>query len=314
MRRGPSLTRTIHTDLERWRREAVAASPVLRAMKIISDPVELQVKMASLRKSFHRIGFVPTMGYLHDGHLALMELARKRAEALVVSIFVNPKQFGPNEDLNAYPKHLEQDEALCREMGVDVLFCPKAEDMYTSSHSVEVTESYVSRSFEGAHRPGHFNGVLTVVTKLFNLVQPTFSVFGQKDAQQLFLIKKMVADLNYPIDIVAGPTIREEDGLAMSSRNSYLSEDERRDAVCLREALDRASDLVTAGSRDVEAVKEVMREVVRRYHHAELDYIELVDPETFLPVKVIETETLALIAARVGQPRLLDNGYLIPLK
>jgi pantoate--beta-alanine ligase len=278
-------------------------------MKIIQTPEEMQTAAQSLRREGKTVGFVPTMGFLHEGHLSLMRLARSRADVLVVSIFVNPAQFGPNEDLEIYPRDFERDEALCREEGVDFLFYPATETIYLPGHSVWVDEETLSGVLCGAVRPGHFRGVCTVVAKLLNMVLPDFMVLGEKDAQQLRVLRRMVRDLNFPVEIVPGPTVREADGLAMSSRNKNLSPAERAEAACLFQALEKAKALFAGGERDVEVLKAAIREIIGKTSGS-VDYIELVDDETLQPVQTVERPVLAALAARFSGVRLIDNAVL----
>lgn len=257
--------------------------------------------------------FVPTMGALHAGHLSLIDIARNKAgEAgrVIVSIFVNPAQFAPHEDLDAYPRPLAADLALCRERGADAVFVPPVEAMYRGDASIRVVEESLSGSLCGRSRPGHFDGVCTVVAKLFNLVQPDAAVFGQKDFQQLAIIRRLVRDLDIPVEILAGPTLREPDGLAMSSRNVYLTPEERRQAVILSQALNRARAALDAGERDPLALKNLVRQALRESPLARPDYVELVHPESLRPlVEAIAPEEGALIALAVffGKTRLIDN-------
>ena len=281
-------------------------------MEIIQSSEGMQRRALELERAGRRIGFVPTMGFLHEGHLSLMRLARKRCDVLVASIFVNPTQFGPNEDLDAYPRDFARDERLCREVGVDLLFYPAPEEMYAPDASVWVDETALSSGLCGASREGHFRGVCTVVAKLFNLVRPTVAVFGEKDAQQLRVIERMVRDLFFPVEILRGPIVREPDGLAMSSRNKYLSPEERREALCLRRALDRAESLFAAGERSAAVLREAMAQVVGAVPRAEIDYIELVDDESLRPVERIDHPVLAALAVRIGKTRLIDNAVLRP--
>lgn len=279
-------------------------------MQIIHTPLEMQERALGLKRAGQVIGFVPTMGFLHEGHLSLMRLARELCDVLVVSIFVNPTQFGPNEDLDAYPRDFEWDEALCREAKVDFLFYPEPTNMYAENASVWVEEETLSSVLCGASRPGHFRGVCTVVAKLFNIVQPDFAVFGEKDAQQLRVIERMVRDLNFPVAIVRGPIVRESDGLAMSSRNKYLSPEQRKDALCLRKALDSAKKLVRQGVRDVESIRSAMNELISAVPEARIEYIEFVDDQTLNVVDQIDQPVLVALAVRVGSTRLIDNAVL----
>jgi len=249
---------------------------------------------------------VPTMGFLHEGHLSLMRIARKRADVLVGSIFVNPTQFGPNEDLNAYPRDLERDEKCCRKAGVDILFYPLAENMYAADASVWVDEEVLTGVLCGAARPGHFRGVCTVVAKLLNLVLPDFMVLGEKDAQQLRVLRRMVRDLNFPVDIVPGPIVREADGLAMSSRNKNLSVDERSEAVCLFASLEKAKALYAGGERNALKIKEAMSAIIEETSGT-IDYLEIVDDETLQPVEKIESPALVALAMQFSGARLIDN-------
>jgi len=279
------------------------------SMKMISDPQEMQKTAQELRRKGQTIGFVPTMGYLHEGHLSLVRIAREGAEQVVVSIFVNPTQFGPNEDLSAYPRDFERDERLCRGAGVDFLFYPSPETMYLSGHSIRVEEDSLSRALCGASRPGHFSGVCTVVAKLLNLVLPDRLILGEKDAQQLRVLRRMVRDLNIPVEVIPGPTVREADGLALSSRNQYLTPAERREAACLFDSLQLAKALSASGVRDAEAIKAAMRAVIEKTSGVE-DYIELVDDETLQPVQTIERPALAALAVHFSRARLIDNARL----
>lgn len=251
-----------------------------------------------------RVALVPTMGALHEGHRSLIRLARERADHVVVSIFVNPLQFGPNEDFARYPRTLEADLEVCAADGVAVVFAPAAEEMYAPDRSISVTAGPMGSIVEGAFRPGHFDGVLTVVLKLFNLVRPDIAVFGQKDAQQLALIRRMVTDLDVPVEIVAGPTVREPDGLALSSRNRYLSEEDRAVALALSRALREG-----ARHRRPDEIRRAARAVLDAAGPAlRVDYLVLVDPATFTEVpEDHHGEAILAVAARVGTTRLIDN-------
>ena len=276
-------------------------------MDIIRTAAEMQKEALALRRAGRRIGFVPTMGYLHAGHASLIRLARRHAEVVVVSIFVNPTQFGPQEDFEKYPRDFQRDEALCANEQTDIVFCPPAAEMYRKDHTVYIVEEQMAKGLCGASRPGHFRGVLTIVAKLFNLVQPHVAVFGEKDAQQLRLIERMVRDLNFPVAIVRGPTLREPDGLAMSSRNSYLSPEERKQALCLKQALDRAEALYRKGERDADVIKAAMKEQIGQAPLARIDYIEIVDDASLEPVSRIAGKTLVALAVFLGKTRLIDN-------
>lgn len=255
-------------------------------------------------------GFVPTMGYLHEGHLSLVRRARAENDRVAVSIFVNPTQFGPHEDYNRYPRDLERDLRLLEPLGVDLVFAPSVEEMYPPGFQTWVIVDEVSRPLEGAARPGHFRGVATVVTKLFNIIQPDRAYFGQKDAQQAVVIRQMVRDLNIPVEIVVCPTVREPDGLAMSSRNTYLSPEERQAATVLFRALQAAKAHYEKGERDAERLREVMREVIRAEPLARLDYVSVAHPETLQELSHVEGPALLSLAVYIGKTRLIDNILL----
>jgi pantoate--beta-alanine ligase len=253
------------------------------------------------------VGFVPTMGYLHEGHLALVKQARIENSAVIVSIYVNPTQFGPREDFGAYPRDLSRDLELLREEGVDIVFVPSDDQMYSPEFSTWVDVENVSGRLEGASRPGHFRGVATVVAKLFNIVQPTKAYFGQKDAQQVIVIKRMVADLNMAIEIVVVPTVRESDGLAMSSRNIYLSPEERKAATILFGALTLARQLKLGGEKDVGKIRRQIATLIEKEPLAKIDYVSIADAETLEELKSIDRPALASLAVRIGKTRLIDN-------
>lgn len=278
-------------------------------MMVIHTPEEMQRWAMRQRAQGLRIGLVPTMGYLHSGHLSLVTAAKQRADAVVVSLFVNPVQFGPNEDFSKYPRDEARDLALCREAGVAAVFVPPVSAMYAPDASVFVTEERLGNGLCGARRPGHFRGVCTVVGKLFNLALPHVAVFGQKDYQQAAVIRRMVRDLNFPLEIVVAPIVREADGLAMSSRNVYLSGDERARALGLSRALQVASEAVAAGPCAADAVRGRMSEVLER-HALKIDYVEIVDAETLEPVAQAVCGNVALVAAYCGKTRLIDNRVL----
>ncbi len=270
----------------------------------------MQTAALAVRREGQRIGLVPTMGYLHEGHLSLVKIARERSDLVVVSIFVNPTQFGPKEDLGAYPRDFDRDEKLCKEEGVDIIFYPPAEDMYAADTSVYVNDDQLTKGLCGATRPGHFRGVLTVVAKLFNIVLPDVAVFGQKDAQQLRVIQQMTRDLNFPVEIVPGPIVREADGLAMSSRNTYLLPEEREDVLCLRSALDLAEKLYVEGEHNAACIREAMLDQLSAVQRAEVDYVEIVDWQSLKPVEQLQGPALVALAVKVGKPRLIDNTIL----
>lgn len=282
-------------------------------MKIIESAIEMQQAAEALRAQGRRIGFVPTLGNLHEGHLSLIRIAKQQADVVVVSIFVNPTQFGPDEDFAAYPRTFEADRAHCEQEGVDIIFRPAVTEMYPDGASISVAEPTLSHTLCGAARPGHFDGVCTIVAKLFNLILPQIAVFGEKDAQQLRIIRRMVRDQRIPVEIVAGPTARESDGLAQSSRNQYLTLEQRPQAACLRRALDEAERLFSAGERDAEVIVAAMRTLIEREPDAKIDYVAIVDDETLQPLTgPIATPALAALAVWVGQPRLIDNTVLRP--
>jgi len=279
-------------------------------MQIINSPLEMQQTALALRAAGQRLGVVPTMGFLHAGHLSLVKRARERSAVVILTLFVNPTQFGPQEDLAKYPRDFERDAAQCRAVGVDILFAPAAADMYAPNASIFVTEEKLSRGLCGAARPGHFRGVCTVVAKLFNLCLPHIAVFGEKDAQQIRILRRMVRDLNFPIEIVSAPIIREPDGLALSSRNIYLSPDERRQALVLRRALDEAERLFQAGTRAAATLKTALRNIIEQAPAAQIDYIEIVDNETLEPVPTLANPALVALAVFIGKTRLIDNTVL----
>lgn len=255
-----------------------------------------------------KIGFVPTMGALHEGHLSLIQRAREECDLVVVSIFVNPTQFGPGEDFDRYPRNLKNDIKVCEREGVDVVFAPSVERMYPRDFStwVEVKGS-LTETLEGAHRPGHFRGVTTVLTKLFNIVAPDRSYFGEKDYQQAMIVRKLVKELNIPTQIVLLPTVREIDGLACSSRNRYLNREERKAARVLYQSLLRAKTEIQDGEDDPSYIISTMRDLILEEPLAKIDYIAIVNPETLEPVKKIKGEVLVALAVRIGKTRLIDN-------
>jgi pantoate--beta-alanine ligase len=274
-------------------------------MTVFTSASDMQAWALARRAQGCRIGLVPTMGFLHAGHLALVAEARGRADCVVVSIFVNPVQFGPNEDFAKYPRDEARDLSLCEQAGAAVVFLPPVDAMYAPDASVFVTEERLGKGLCGAKRPGHFRGVCTVVAKLFNLALPHVAVFGQKDYQQAAVIRRMARDLNFPVDVVVAPIVREPDGLAMSSRNVYLSDDERRRALGLSRALAAAAADAVAGGD----ARRSMREVLEA-HGLTVDYAEIVDAETLEPVAAARRGDVALVAAYCGKTRLIDNRVL----
>lgn len=262
------------------------------------------------RAKEHAIGFVPTMGAIHEGHLSLVREARKRCSPVVASIFVNPTQFGPAEDLAKYPRPFENDRAKLEALGVDYLFAPSVEEVYPKGFSSAVSVDGISDRFEGRSRPGHFRGVATVVLKLFEIVQPSFAYFGRKDAQQQTVIRRMARDLNLDTQIVTCPIVREADGLALSSRNVYLSRDARSSALALHRSLDALREQIEHGERDVAHLLSAMRSVIASEAAVALDYVEIVDAENFEPVVNLRGGCFAVLAAKVGGTRLIDNAFI----
>ena len=281
-------------------------------MEVITSIEEIQELALRLEKEGKKIGFVPTMGYLHDGHLSLIDLIRERSDVLILSIFVNPTQFGAGEDLEKYPRDMERDLALCRERKVDYIFAPQTDDIYPEGASTYVSEEGVSRGLCGETRPTHFKGVTTICAKLFNLVRPAYVALGQKDAQQVVVLKRMIRDLHFPIEVVIGPTLREPDGLAMSSRNSYLNDRQKKDALLIHEALLAGKRLVDEkGIRNVDRVKAELMTVLRSGSFVRINYAEVVDRENMMPEKEIELgRSMLVIAVRVDNIRLIDNMSL----
>jgi pantoate--beta-alanine ligase len=273
-------------------------------MQVVAPISEIRALRQKLNGT---VGFVPTMGYLHKGHLALVKQARIENSAVIVSIYVNPTQFGPREDFGAYPRDLNRDLELLREKGVDIVFVPSDDEMYPREFSSWVDVEKVTGGLEGASRPGHFRGVATVVAKLFNIVQPTRAYFGQKDAQQVMVIKRMVADLNMGIEIVVVPTVRESDGLAMSSRNIYLSPGERQAATILFKVLTLARQLWRSGEKDAEKIRRQMTSLIQKESLAQIDYVSIADAETLEELNLIDRPALASLAVRIGKTRLIDN-------
>ena len=276
-------------------------------MNVTGTIAEVREHVAAARARGRSVHLVPTMGALHGGHLSLVRAARGQDRFVVVSIFVNPTQFSPGEDFAKYPRPVEEDLAICRDSGVDLVFLPSVDEMYPPGSCTTVHVAGLTEPLCGAHRPGHFDGVTTVVAKLFNIVQPDAAYFGQKDAQQAIVIRRMVADLDIPVRIVVCPTVREPDGLAMSSRNAYLSPEERHQARCLHEALRLGESLIRRGERRSASVIAAMRKHVVAAGPCAIDYIEAVDPESLRPVAVIDRPVLLALAVRIGSTRLIDN-------
>ncbi|AEH44182.1 pantoate/beta-alanine ligase [Thermodesulfatator indicus DSM 15286] len=281
-------------------------------MRLIKEVSQMKIWSENARKNGVRIALVPTMGYFHEGHLALMRKAKTLANKVVVSIFVNPIQFGPQEDLKEYPRDLERDASLAQEVGVDVVFAPNAKDMYPQVYQTYVEVTELSKPLCGAKRPGHFKGVATVCLKLFNIVKPHLAVFGLKDYQQFLVVKRMIADLNLDVEIVGHPIVREKDGLAMSSRNIYLSPEERKSAVCLYKALCLAKEKVKKGLKDTNILQKELEEFILSHPYTKVDYIEFRDPEHLIEVREITEPTLLALAVFIGKARLIDNMIIEP--
>ncbi len=270
--------------------------------------------IAGMRRARHgmrgTVGLVPTMGYLHEGHLSLVRRSRRDNDHTVVSIFVNPTQFGPGEDLSRYPRDISRDLGLLEKLGTDVVFSPPPEDMYYEDASSWIVVEKVTDRLEGAVRPGHFRGVATVVGKLFNIVEPHRAYFGQKDAQQVVVIQKIVADLDFNLEVVVCPTVREPDGLAMSSRNSYLDSEQRRAALVLYHSLQKAQREYSAGVRDAGRIRREMAEILQSEQLAEVDYISVASPLTMEELDTVEDQALVSLAVKIGKTRLIDNIVL----
>lgn len=279
-------------------------------MKLITSPAQIQSYCLSARTEGKTIGLVPTMGFLHEGHLSLMRPARDENDLLVVSIFVNPTQFGPSEDYEAYPRDLQRDSEMAAEVGVDVIFSPTVEDMYPNGYATFVHVEHITEKMCGAARPGHFRGVTTIVAKLFNLIQPHKVYFGQKDAQQTVVIRRMAEDLNFGIEIAVLPTVREDDDVAMSSRNKYLNQDERQAALVLIKSLRMAEDLVKSGQANAAEISRKMRDMIQAEPLAKIDYIAIVDADTLADIDIIKGNTLIALAVFMGKTRLIDNVIL----
>jgi pantoate--beta-alanine ligase len=279
-------------------------------MLITRTIAETRTTIAHARAQGKRIGFVPTMGYLHEGHLQLIDIARQHSDFVVVSIFVNPTQFGPHEDFASYPRDFERDRKLCEARGADLIFAPEVSEMYPERSLITFQIEKLADHLCGARRPGHFNGVVLVVSKLFNIVQPDIAVFGQKDAQQLIIIKRLVQDLNFPVRIISAPTVREPDGLAMSSRNVYLSPTQRAQSTVLYKSLQRAKTLIESGERDAKRVIAEMERVIATASEAKIDYIEIVRVSDLQPIEKLDGLVLIALAVYFGKARLIDNIIL----
>ena len=276
-------------------------------MEELTTIPDLRAWTRAQRAAGLRVGLVPTMGYLHEGHLTLIDEARRRTDAVILTIFVNPLQFGPKEDLARYPRDLPRDRALAESRRTAALFVPTVETMYPPGSEVRVIPGATADRWEGAARPGHFTGVLTIVAKLFHLVEPDIACFGQKDIQQLTLVKKMVRDLDWPLEIVTVPTVREADGLALSSRNAYLNTEDRKRAVILSRALHAAHQAFCEGERQADRLQARMQQRLQSEPGVNVEYIAIVEPEGMTPVTAVQGSTIVAIAARVGGTRLIDN-------
>ncbi len=281
-------------------------------MKHIESVAEMKAVCREITRSGRTLGFVPTMGALHEGHASLVRASKAQCQATVVSIFVNPLQFGPTEDLDKYPRTMERDSKLLQELGVDVLYAPTAGEMYPPGATTYVEVSGISDRLDGASRPGHFRGVATVVAKLFEIVRPDRAFFGQKDAAQVAVLRRMVRDLDMDVEVVVCPIVREKDGLAMSSRNAYLNPTERKQALVLNRALMRMQFEADAGERDTSKLIEAGKSVIAEEPGARLDYFAIVDPDTLEPASDISRGALVAVAAYVGATRLIDNILLAP--
>lgn len=279
-------------------------------MKTVETIGELRKALNAERSAGKTIGFVPTMGYFHEGHLSLMREARQKNDIVVVSIFVNPTQFGPAEDFERYPRDVERDTKLAKESGVDYLFIPPVDEMYDEDFSTWVDVERLTEGMCGASRPGHFRGVATIVAKLFNIVRPDKAYFGEKDYQQLIVIKRMARELSFDIEVIGMPIVREDDGLAMSSRNVYLSAAERKAALALAKSLKLGQNLYTAGERRASAIGEQILEMLNREPLVELEYLVIADTETLEELVEISDRAVVAIAAKVGKTRLIDNTVL----
>jgi pantoate--beta-alanine ligase len=276
-------------------------------MEIITTVAEMKERVALWKSQGLTIGLTPTMGALHEGHMSLMEAARKSCDKVVTSVFVNPIQFGPDEDYDNYPRDLERDSAIAESKGVDVIFHPSVEEMYPQNYNTYVVMETLTDTLCGAKRPGHFRGVCTVVNKLFNIVQPDRAFFGQKDAQQLAIIMRMVSDLNMNVEVVGCPIVREEDGLAKSSRNTYLSAEERKAALCLSKSIFKAQELIEGGQRNSATIIQAVTDTIQEEPLAKIDYVEAVDLGNMQPVETLPEAGLIAIAVYIGSTRLIDN-------
>ena len=279
-------------------------------MEIVKTIAQVRELVKAARERGQEIGLVPTMGALHIGHISLIEKARSLTGFVVVSIFVNPTQFGPCEDFEKYPRPLDDDLEICRKNGVDIVFVPAVSEMYRGENLTWVNVERLTEVLCGRKRSGHFRGVITVCAKLFNIVLPDIAVFGQKDAQQAIVIKRMVADLNMPLEIIVCPTVREANGLAVSSRNKYLNERQKKDAACLYKAIQKCRQDFDSGIKDSQTLIEQMKKIIQQVSSAEIDYIEIVDAQNLQPLKTVDRRALVALAVKIGPARLIDNILL----
>lgn len=280
-------------------------------MLIASTAAEVRTQVKRWKSEGKTVGLVPTMGYLHEGHASLIKRAREENDRVVVSIFVNPIQFGPSEDLEAYPRDFSRDSGLCESLGADLIFRPEPEEMYAPDFCTYTDMDVLTKQLCGKSRPTHFRGVCTVVSKLFHIAAPDRAYFGEKDAQQLAVIRRMVRDLNFDVEVVGCPIVREEDGLAKSSRNTYLNLEERKAALVLSRSIQAGKQLIEAGERNAAAVKKEMRDILEAEPLARIDYVEIVDGDSLQPVERMEGTALGAIAVYIGKTRLIDNtGFL----
>ncbi|MCP4106931.1 MAG: pantoate--beta-alanine ligase [Desulfobacteraceae bacterium] len=279
-------------------------------MEIIRTVKEMQARSDLVRRQGKTIAFIPTMGYLHDGHLSLIKEGRKVGDDVVVSIFVNPAQFGPGEDLESYPRNFDRDRELIQETGADAIFAPDKDDVYAREFQTYVQLEKLPNHLCGISRPIHFRGVATVVTKLFNIVKPHFAIFGRKDCQQLLVIRQMVRDLNFDTEVIGAPIVRESDGLAMSSRNTYLTSEQRVSALSLNKSLKKARELVENGTTDSAEIIDAAKELITFHPDTVIDYISVCDPETLDEITTIDGPALMALAVRLGKTRLIDNTIL----
>lgn len=283
-------------------------------MEIISDLKQMQRLCSDLRREGKRIAFVPTMGYLHEGHLSLLRAGRERGDVLVLSIFVNPTQFGPNEDLDAYPRDLQRDLDMARSAGTDLVWTPTPQQIYPDGYATYVNVEGLTEVLCGASRPGHFRGVTTVVCKLFNVVQPHVALFGQKDFQQLAVIRRMTLDLNLPVEILGMPIVREADGLAMSSRNVYLTPEQRQQALVLSRAIATAQEMARGGVTDCGKILDALQSLIEAQPDARVDYLQICHQSTLREQARVDGDSVLLLAVFVGKTRLIDNSFLLEIR